>query len=93
MSYPHFGEDRTIAGRMRAIFFELIAEKTSFTINFDDIDWKTIPSHIARKMLRSNSVPGFTTVIDSENDGIFVVKRAHLVDFDKNNDILCSKLE
>lgn len=93
MSYPHFGEDRSIAGRMRAIFFKLIAERTSLIFEFDDIDWGTIPNNIAKKMIHSNSVPGFTTIVDSEKDGRFVVKVADLVDFYKNNDTLCSELD
>lgn len=93
MSYPHFGEDRSIAGRMRAIFFKLIAERTSLIFEFDDIDWGTIPNSIAKKMIHSNSVPGFTTIVDSEKDGRFVVKVADLVDFYKNNDTLCSELD
>lgn len=94
MSYPHFVEDRSIAARMRAIFFKLIAEKTCFIIDFDDIDWGTVPSNIAKKMMHSNSVPGFTTIIDSEKDGRFVVKIADLEDLYKNNDILlCGELD
>lgn len=95
MSYPHFVEDCSIAARMRAVFFKLIAERTkSIIIDFDDVDWGNIPNNIAKKMIHSNSVPGFTTVIDSEKDGRFVVKVAEMIDFETNNEtLLCGELD
>lgn len=90
--YSFGGEDiaKMLIDRVICVLNNLRHEKEAdeFSLVFRAIDWKDKEKEV-RKILISNSVPGYTTLKDPSNDDVFYVKVAKseefLTEYAKNN--------
>lgn len=91
----NLGKDLTVAGRMRVILSKLTNQPDVSIWYINQIDWGTIPSETVIRMIKSNSVPGYTTSCNGPDgekleDGSFYVKEAE-IHLDATNEVFIDR--